>query len=65
MQYPLANKMSLYQRFPTVLNAAVKGLLAVYAKLLPLMVSMVQRKVETCTWGNLGQLRKEQVTFEA
>ena len=65
MQYPLANKVSLYQRFLAVLNTALKGLHMVYAELLPLMVSMPQGRVETYTWGNLGQLWREQVTFEA
>lgn len=36
-----------YQRFPTVLNTAVKGLHVGQAELLPLMVSMAQGKVET------------------
>lgn len=65
MQYPLANKVSLYQRLPTVFNTALKGLHVVYAQLLPLMVGVPHGKVETYTWGNLGQLWREQVTFEA
>lgn len=48
-----------------MLNAAVKGLHVGQAELLPLMVSMAQGKVETYTWGNLGQLWGEQVTFKA
>lgn len=54
MQYPLANKVSLYQRFPTVLNTAVKGLHVVYTELLPLMVSMAWGKVANSTWGTWG-----------
>ena len=65
MQYRLANKVSLYQRFPTVLSATVKGLHVVSAELLPLIVSVALGKVETYAWGNLGQLWREQVTFKA
>lgn len=57
--------MSLYQRFPTVLNAAVNGPHVVYTELLPLMVSVAQGKVETDTWGDVGQLWRELIILEA
>lgn len=48
-----------------MLNDAVNGPHVVYTELLPLMVSVAQGKVETDTWGDVGQLWRELIILEA